>query len=171
MRGGRSSNDHRDVTGCFTADVDHRRPTFCDREHVAVPDAGCDKARALLPLLRSLGVDRASRRFRVLGDEVTDLGLMTLADRRHAPGNASDALRERAAGLSLTVAKRGHGAGVLEIVRHQLHRTGAGCTVCKPAQLDRADAAFADVLGVQDRSRLARFAYALHPASLRAFEL
>jgi hydroxymethylpyrimidine pyrophosphatase-like HAD family hydrolase len=136
-----------------------------------VQAAGCDKARALLPLLRSLGVDRASRRFHVVGDEFTDLGLMTLADRRHAPGNASDALREGGDGLSLTVAKRGHGAGVLEIVRRELHRTGGRCALCKPAQLDRGDAAFVEVLGVQDRARVARFAYALHPASLRAFEL
>lgn len=133
--------------------------------------AGCDKSRALLPLLRSLGVDRASRRLHVVGDEVTDLGLMLLADRRHAPGNAGEALRERAAGLSMTVAKRGHGAGVLEVVRHQLHSTGARCAVCRSPKLDRADAVFAELLGVQDRSRLARFAYALHPASLRAFEL
>jgi len=133
--------------------------------------AGCDKAHALLPLLQSLGVDRKARRVHVVGDELTDLGLMTLADGRHAPGNASGAVRARAADLSIFLANRGRGAGVLEIVNHELHRSRGLCSACPHVNLDRADRALVEVLGVQDRSRLARLAYALHPASIRAFEL
>ncbi|HEX9097368.1 MAG TPA: hypothetical protein VF990_14865 [Candidatus Dormibacteraeota bacterium] len=137
----------------------------------AVWVAGGDKAHALLPLLQSLGVARDGRRLHVVGDEVTDLGLLTLADGRHAPRNASRALRARAAHLGLSVSKRDRGAGVLEIVNHELHRSRGRCSACVQAKLDRADRALVEVLGVQDRSRLARLAYALHPASIRAFEL
>lgn len=132
---------------------------------------GCDKAHAVLPLLQSLGLDRKARRLHVVGDEVTDLGLMTLADRRHAPGNASGALRAHAADLAISVSRRGRGAGVLEIVNHEMHGPRRRCSVCGSANLDQADKTLIEVLGVQDRSRLARFAYALHPASIRAFEL
>jgi hydroxymethylpyrimidine pyrophosphatase-like HAD family hydrolase len=133
--------------------------------------AGCDKAQALQPLLGSLGVDRAARRLHVVGDEVTDLGLMALADRRHAPGNTTGAVRARAGELGVTTARRGRAAGVLEVVQHELHRSRGRCSACRRVELDRADEVLVELLGVQDRSRLARFAFALHPASLRAFEL
>jgi hydroxymethylpyrimidine pyrophosphatase-like HAD family hydrolase len=133
--------------------------------------AGSDKAHALSPLLRSLGVDREARTLHVVGDEITDLGLMTLADHRHAPGNASDDLRARARELGITVAARGRAAGVLEVVIRQLHGSRRLCPTCGEVKLDRADGVLVEILGVQDRSRLARIAYALHPASIRAFEL
>jgi hydroxymethylpyrimidine pyrophosphatase-like HAD family hydrolase len=133
--------------------------------------AGTDKSHALAPLLTSLGVDRHARRLHVVGDEFTDLGLLALADCRHAPGNASAALRARSAEMSMFIAKRGRGAGVSQAVNRQLHAWGRGCALCRQADLDQADRVLVDVLGVQDRSRLGRFAYALHPASIRAFEL
>ncbi len=133
--------------------------------------AGTDKARALSPLLESLEVERRARRLHAIGDSITDLGMMALADRRHAPANAGDPVKSRARDLAISVARRGWGAGVLEIVDGELHGSIRRCPACGSVETDRGDDALITLLGLQDRSRWARFAYAIHPSSLRAFEL
>lgn len=129
---------------------------------------GTDKANALDPLLRSLGV--GGRRLYAIGDEFTDLGLMRLADRAYAPANATSAVRMRAAELGISFARQARAAGVLEVVNAALHPLGGRCPECGEVLLDPADRVLTQVLGVQDRPRLARLAFALHPASIRAFE-
>lgn len=131
--------------------------------------SGTEKAAALPALLESLGIDRARVRMHAVGDEFTDFGLMREADRAHAPGNATAAVRERAAAMRIEIASRERQAGVLQIVERALHGR-RGCAICTPPPMSPADRALVAVLSVQDLPKWRRFAYALHPAALTAFE-
>ncbi len=133
--------------------------------------AGTDKAVAFDRLKHALPTALRDSPLHVIGDAFTDLALMRMAAGRYAPGNAEREVLDARTAMKIRVARRRQQAGVLEIVRSVLHSRRGSCKHCAPPNLEPADAQLVQVLSIQDRGRWGRLVYALHPASLRAFEL
>ncbi len=133
------------------------------RKTVVVAE-GSDKAVGLQRLLRSLGagptVDHA------VGDGFTDLEVLRLARRRHAPANAGPELRALRRQLGIAIESRPYQAGVLQAVQRSVHR-GGDCEECEQVR----EGPLWRLLALQDRARAGKLAYLLHPSSTRFLEL
>jgi hydroxymethylpyrimidine pyrophosphatase-like HAD family hydrolase len=84
-------------------------------------------------LARTLDAERAAEpplAF-AIGDDLPDAELLELAASPYAPGNASDALRERL-GAGVQVVAGRQGAGLLEAVRSFLGHDPRRCSTCAP---------------------------------------
>lgn len=119
--------------------------------------AGIDKATGLRVLLGELG-DRLAL---AVGDTVSDLPMLALAERAFAPASAD--AHVRAAGVPLV--RRPYQAGLAEAVGRLLGHRPGGCPVCRAPEVSRRTRLLLDLLSAREAGpvdvprRLAKLAW------------
>ncbi len=133
------------------------------RKTVVVAE-GLDKATALHRLLSSLGAGPSVEH--AVGDAFTDLEVLRLARRRHAPANAGPELRALRRQLGIAIESRPYQAGVLQAVQRSVHGD-RGCEPCDQVP----EGALWRLLALQDEGRATKLRYLVDRRSARFIEL
>ena len=123
-----------------------------------------DKGRGVRALIRELGEDGDSDRPLALGvgDTVSDLPFLELAERAFAPGNAAPELRGK-----VRVLRRSYQSGLLDAVAKLLGHEPASCGICGPPAPTSSEARlFLTALAALDGGKAGKAAQALSLAAL-----
>jgi hypothetical protein len=96
-----------------------------------------DKGPALRALAEDLGVDARGKPLALaVGDSVSDLGMLRLAEAAYAPANADAAVRRAGVAILGAPCQRGLAAAVTRVIGH----APGGCATCARAPAGSADA-------------------------------
>jgi hydroxymethylpyrimidine pyrophosphatase-like HAD family hydrolase len=123
-----------------------------------------DKGRGVRTLIRELGEDGDRDRPLALGvgDTVSDLPFLGLAEHAFAPGNAAQELRGK-----VPVLRRSYQSGLLDAVARLLGHQPSSCSICRPPPPASRDARiFLTALAALNGGKAGKAAQALSLAAL-----